>query len=344
MKTGCYTALITPFTSNGALDGDGLEQLIEFQIKNGITGILAAGTTGESPTLKWEEHLNVIADVAKASRGKCLCVANSGSNNTKEAMVAVAHSAEVGVDAVLMVDPYYNGPSSLEIRREYLEPVAKTFPALQIIPYIIPGRTGAQLLPEDLAILAAEYSNVTAVKEATGSLDNMRRTRECCGEGFKIFSGDDGLVAQIMSDPTIKSCGGISVLSNIVPGALVEMITLLDRGELQEAEKLNQALSPLLGLVTVTTKEATPHGEVVCRARNPLALKTLMQILGVPSGPCRRPMGKMTEKGIAIVVDAARTVQEKSPELLKPLADFFGIDVWERLNNPEYRKNLWYGY
>ena len=86
METGCYTALITPFTPNGALDGEGLDQLIEFQIKNGITGILAAGTTGESPTLKWEDHLNVIADVAKASKGKCLCVAGSGSNNTKEAM------------------------------------------------------------------------------------------------------------------------------------------------------------------------------------------------------------------------------------------------------------------
>ena len=344
MKTGCYTALITPFTSNGTLDGEGLEQLIAFQIENGITGILAAGTTGESPTLNWEEHLQVIADVAKAARGKCLCVANSGSNNTKETMMAVAHSAEVGVDAVLMVDPYYNGPSSLEIRKEYLEPVAKAFPTLQIMPYIIPGRTGTQLLPEDLAILAAEYSNVASVKEATGNLDNMRRTRECCGETFKIFSGDDNLVTQIMSDPTIKACGGISVLSNIVPGPLVKMIMMLDRGDVQAAEKVHQALSPLLNLVTVTTKEITPHGEVVCRARNPLALKTLMQILGVPSGPCRRPLGKMTEKGIAVVVDAARTVQENNPEILQPLADFFHIDIWERLDNPEYRENLWYGY
>ncbi|SMC55918.1 4-hydroxy-tetrahydrodipicolinate synthase [Desulfocicer vacuolatum DSM 3385] len=344
MKTGCYTALITPFTRNGALDGEGLDQLIEFQIENGITGILAAGTTGESPTLKWEDHLNVIADVAKASKGKCLCIAGSGSNNTKEAMGGVAHSAEVGVDAVLMVDPYYNGPSSLEIRREYLEPVAKAFPSLEIIPYIIPGRTGAQLLPEDLAILAEKYKNISCVKEATGNLENMRRTRECCGEDFKIFSGDDGLVTQIMKDPTIKSCGGISVLSNIIPGPLVELVMLLDKGDWAGAEKLNQALAPLLGLVTVSTKEMTPHGEVVCRARNPLALKTLMQILGVPSGPCRRPLGKMTEKGIAIVVEAAKTVQKKNPEILQPLADFFDIDVWERLDNPEYQKDLWYNY
>ena len=344
MKTGCYTALITPFTSNGALDGEGLERLIEFQVESGITGILAAGTTGESPTFEWEEHLNLVADVAAASKGKCLCIAGSGSNNTKEAMMAVAHSAEVGVDAVLMVDPYYNGPSSLEIRKEYLEPVAKGFPGLEIIPYIIPGRTGAQLLPEDLAILAKQYSNVSAVKEATGNLDNMRRTRECCGTSFQIFSGDDGLVTQMMEDPAIKCCGGISVLSNIVPKALLEMIDLLDRGEIAAAKKLNQQLAPLLGLVTVTTTESTPYGEVACRARNPLALKTLMQILGVPSGPCRRPLGKMTEKGLAVVVDAARTVHENTPEILQPLADFFNIDIRERLENPAYRKGLSYGY
>ncbi len=344
MKTGCYTALVTPFTSNGALDGEGLGQLIEFQINNGITGILAAGTTGESPTLKWEEHLNIISNVIKVSKEKCLCIAGAGSNNTKEAMGAVAHSAELGVDAVLMVDPYYNGPSSLEIRKEYLEPVAKAFPALEIIPYIVPGRTGAQLLPEDLAILAGEYKNVSCVKEATGDLKIMRRVRDYCGEDFKIFSGDDGLVAQIMSDPGIKSCGSFSVLSNIVPGPLVEMIMLLDRGNIVAAKKINQALAPLWGLVTVNTREVTPYGEVVCRARNPLALKSLMQILGVPSGPCRKPLGKMTEKGIGVVVDAAKTVQEKNPEILKPLADFFGIDVWDRLNNPEYQKNLWYDY
>ena len=160
----------------------------------------------------------------------------------------MAHSAEVGVDAVLMVDPYYNGPSSLEIRKEYLEPVAKAFPSLEIIPYIIPGAPGTAAA-EDLAILAGEYKMSSCVKEATGNLENMRRTREFCGEDFKIFSGDDGLVAQIMKDPAIKSCGGISVLSNIVPGPLVEMVMLLDKGDVKGAEKLNQALAPLLGLV-----------------------------------------------------------------------------------------------
>ncbi|SLM29754.1 DapA [Desulfamplus magnetovallimortis] len=344
MKTGCYTALITPFTPDGALDKDGLGQLVRFQIENNITGILAAGTTGESPTLKWEEHLEVISDVAAASKDHCICIAGAGSNNTEEALGAVGHSQDAGAHAVLMVDPYYNGPSSLEIRREYYEPVAETFPNMEIIPYIIPGRTGAQLLPEDLAILSEKYSNVASVKEATGSIDNMKRTRVCCGDDFKIFSGDDGILLQIMSDAEIRACGGISVLSNIVPKAMTEMVMLYHLGKTEEAAALNRSLEPLLGLVTVVTKEVTPKGSVNCRARNPLALKTLMQILGLPSGGCRRPVGKMTEQGIAVVVDAAKKVQAENPELLAPLADFFNVDIDERLNNPEYRKNLWYNY
>ena len=153
MKTGCYTALVTPFGSNGELDTQGLDQLIEFQITNNITGILAVGTTGESPTLKWEEHNKIVANVAKKTKNRCVCIAGAGSNNTNEALEAVKNASDDGANAVLLVDPYYNGPSSLEIRREYYEPVAKAFPEMEIIPYIIPGRTGAQMRPEDLAML-----------------------------------------------------------------------------------------------------------------------------------------------------------------------------------------------
>lgn len=342
MKTGCYTALITPFTTTGELDSQGLEQLIRFQVENNITGILAAGTTGESPTLKWEEHLRMISDVAAGSKGHCLCIAGAGSNNTAEALSAVSHSQEAGADAVLMADPYYNGPSSLEIRREYLEPVAKSFPDMGIIPYVIPGRTGTQLFPEDLAVLSSEYKNVASVKEATGDIDNMKRTRVCCGDEFKIFSGDDALLLQIMTDPEIRACGGISVLSNIMPKALTDMVMLQDGGKIQEARELYLAMKPLLDLVTVVTQEKTPHGVVACRARNPLPLKTLMQILGLPSGACRRPMGRMTPQGVDIVVAAAKKVQASNPELLSPLASFFDIDIHERLDNPEYRKNVQY--
>ncbi|MCK5783743.1 MAG: dihydrodipicolinate synthase family protein, partial [Desulfobacterales bacterium] len=126
MRAGCYTAIITPFTKT-SVDYDGLERLITFQIQNGITGILAVGTTGESPTLNWNEHNRVIDEVSKNSKNKCICIAGTGSNNTSETLSATGHAVDAGVDAVLLVDPYYNGPSSMEIRKEYVEPVAREF-------------------------------------------------------------------------------------------------------------------------------------------------------------------------------------------------------------------------
>jgi len=331
MLSGTYTALMTPFKDN-MLDHEGLLKLADFQISNGISGILAVGTTGESPVLTWKEHIEVIKSIAKQSKDKCQCIAGTGSNNTVEALDATKHAVDAGADAVLLVDPYYNGPSSLEIRKEYVSPIAKEFPETQIIPYIIPGRTGAQLLPEDLALISKEFKNVSTVKEATGNLENMKRTRQCCGPDFSIMSGDDALTFEMMTNSQIQASGVISVISNIAPKAVSEMINLLNQGKKEEAKKLESALSPLFKLVTVTTTEKTPYGDIVCRARNPLAVKTLMNILGMPSGECRRPLGKLTKNGLNIVLEAARKVQSKSPEIFKPASDFFGIDIDEKLS------------
>lgn len=343
MNSGCYTALITPFANETeTIDSDGLNQLVAFQIESGIAGILAVGTTGESPTLEWKEHIRVIESIASQTKDRCLCIAGTGSNNTKESLNATEHAANLGVDAALLVDPYYNGPSSQEIRREYVAPVARRFPQLSIIPYVIPGRTGAQLFAEDIALLNREYANVNTVKEATGNIDNMKKTRTCCGPDFTILSGDDGLTFQMMTDPEIAASGVISVVSNIAPGAVTKMVSLLEAGETDNAAVLVKALSPLFGLVTVTTTEASPLGDVVCRARNPLAIKTLMSLLGMPSGGCRRPLGKMSRSGLEVVLKAARTVQEKNPEILAPAADFFGVDIPARLNDPAAIESLYY--
>ena len=341
MKSGCYTAIATPF-KDGAVDYENLEKLVDFQIQSGITGILAVGTTGESPVLNWDEHNKVIEIVAAQTKGKCLCVAGTGSNNTAETMAGTQHAAEAGADAVLLVDPYYNGPSSLEIRREYVAPVAAAYPDLSIIPYVIPGRTGAQLLPEDLALLYQAHPNVGTVKEATADLNNMRRTRECCGPDFTILSGDDGMTYEMMTDPKIKAAGVISVVSNVAPLALNEMIQLLAQNEQPQAEILMKKLEPLFGLVTVKTVEQTPLGPVECRARNPLGLKTLMAIIGMPSGMCRPPLGKMTRKGVEVVLEAARAVHSNAPEILQPAADFFNVEIADRLENPKYREGLFY--
>ena len=341
MQAGCFTALITPF-SGTAVDYDGLNRIVDFQIANGITGILAVGTTGESPTLSWDEHIQVIDTIADKTRKKCICIAGTGSNNTSETLSATEHAAKVGVEAVLLVDPYYNGPSSVEIRKEYAAPVAAKFPDTQVIPYVIPGRTGAQLQPADLAMLARDYPNVASVKEATGSLENMRATRQCCGPDFVILSGDDGITYDMMTDPGIKGAGVISVMSNLAPKAVTDMVSLLNKGDTAGAEKLKNALDPLFNLVSIKTTETSPYGEVVCKARNPLPIKTLMQILGLPSGACRRPLGRLTKAGLDQLLAAARTVQAQSPEILKPAAEFFNVDIDERLNNEKYWEGLYY--
>lgn len=341
MFAGCHTALITPF-EKGSIDTDGLERLIAFQLENKITGILAAGTTGESPVLSWQEHNQVVETVGKMTQGKSVCIGGTGSNNTAEALTASHLAVDHGADALLLVDPYYNGPSSQEIRKEYVAPIAAAFPDTTIIPYVIPGRTGAQLLPEDLALCYQQFPNVSVVKEATGNLDNMRRTRHCCGEKFTILSGDDGLTLDMMGDSSIKGSGVISVLANIAPKAVGDMVRANLAGDSATAQKLGDAMGPLFGLVTVTTQEASPFGDVTCRARNPLALKTLMRLLRLPSGPCRQPLGKMSPSGLNVVIEAARTTWANNPEILQPLVDFFEVDIEARLDDPANHKELCY--
>lgn len=331
MLRGCYTALITPLRDDGSVDSRGLDRLIEFQITSGVQGLLAMGTTGESPTLIWDEHNQVIERTCKLAKGRCLAIAGTGSNSTREALAGTEHAAHVGADAVVLVDPYYNGPSSLEIRREYVAPVAAEFPELQIIPYIIPGRTGAMLEAEDLAILAQEYANVATVKEATGNLENMARTRRLCGDQFAILSGDDDKTVEMMTREDIGASGVISVMSNVLPGPIQRLTELIAAGDRAAANSLATAMGPLFGCVGIATRENSSRGPVLCKARNPVPVKALMNLLGMPAGPCRRPLGKLTRAGLTALLGAVRQVQANDPSLLAPVAGFFGVDIEARL-------------
>jgi 4-hydroxy-tetrahydrodipicolinate synthase len=340
--SGCYTALITPMNSNRQVDYEGLQSLVEFQIKSGVKGILAMGTTGESPTLDWPEHNTVTEKVHEYAGKRCITIAGTGSNSTQETIEATQHAYDSGIKAVLLVDPYYNGPSSMEIRKEYVEPVARQFPEVQVIPYIIPGRTGTQLLPQDLAILHEQYPNVRCVKEATGDLKNMELTRQVCGEDFDILSGDDDKTYTMMISPDIDASGVISVVSNIAPKAVADMVHYVLDGHEEAASVISQALQPLFSIVTVKTQEQTPYGPVACKARNPLAYKTLMNVLGMPSGPCRQPLGKMTRAGLEVVLANARKVYEVNPQVFKPVEDHFDVDIKDRLYNSKYLEGLMY--
>lgn len=343
MTRGCYTAIITPMLADGAMDSEGLRRLVEYQSENHIDGIVAVGTTGESPTLDWREHMRVIARTNEFSSGKTQVIAGTGANSTEESIHGTLEAIDLGVDTILLVDPYYNGPSSLEIRKEYYEPIASKFPAAKFIPYIIPGRTGAMLLPADLAMLSKSHPNVIAVKEATGDFENMRAIRKLCGPDFKIISGDDDKTLEMMSDTSIGAAGVISVVSNILPAAMRQMVTSQLKGDAKKASELESQLKPLIQVVTVKTEETTPFGSVTCRARNPLATKTLMNILGMPSGPCRQPLGKMTKAGIDKVVKAARSTYDTAPELFSSVEKFFDVNVGERLSEGRYLEGLYYG-
>ena len=342
MLSGCYTAIVTPLTRLSEVDYEGLQKLVEFQVREGINGLLAVGTTGESPTLDWNEHNRVIERTKEYASEKCFTIAGTGSNSTQETIEATAHAKHIGVNCVLLVDPYYNGPSSMEIRREYVEPVARQFPDVQIIPYVIPGRTGTQLLPQDLAILHQQYPNVRTVKEATGDLENMKLTRRFCGTDYDILSGDDDKTFAMMTMPDINASGVISVASNVAPRAVAAMTHFIRDGKIGEARELYEALQPLFSIITVKTQEQTSFGPVTCRARNPLATKTLMNILGMPSGPCRQPLGRMTRNGLEVVLTAARRVYETNPQILLPLADYFDVNIQERLYNDRFWQGLTY--
>ncbi|MDR1993782.1 MAG: 4-hydroxy-tetrahydrodipicolinate synthase [Nitrososphaerota archaeon] len=339
---GCYTALITPMNSNRQVDYDGLQQLIDFQVKNGVSGILAVGTTGESPTLDWTDHSKVIEKTREYATTRCLTIAGTGSNSTQEAIAGTQHAQHAGINTVLLVDPYYNGPSSMEIRREYIEPIASRFPEVQIIPYVIPGRTGTQLLPQDLAILHAQYPNVRCVKEATGDPQNMTLTRKLCGENFAILSGDDDKTYTMITSPDINASGVISVASNIAPKAVSDMVHYALNGNTQAASVIAQALQPLFSIITIKTTEQTPYGPTTCKARNPLVIKTLMNVVGMPSGPCRQPLGKITPNGLEIALSAVRKVHIANPQILQPIADYFGVDLTDRLYNTKYLEGLTY--
>ena len=340
--SGCYTALITPMTHDRQVDYEGLHQLVDFQIQEGVKGILAVGTTGESPTLDWSEHNRIIEKTHEYAGAKVLTIAGTGSNSTQEAIEGTEHAQHTGIKSVLLVDPYYNGPSSMEIRREYIEPIAQRFPEIQIIPYVIPYRTGTQLYPQDIAMINKQYPNVRCVKEATGDLKNMELTRQLCGENFDILSGDDDKTYTMMISPDISANGVISVVSNVAPSAVVDMVHYLLDGNEEAASVIAQALQSLFNLVTVKTQEQMPYGPVTCKARNPLAYKTLMNVLGMPSGPCRQPLGKMTRNGLEIVLTNVRKVYKENPKILQPIADYFGVDLNERLYNEKYLDGLFY--
>ena len=228
--SGVYTAIITPFKEDGSLDEETLKKLIDFNIEKGISGIVPCGTTGESPTLSHEEHDKVIELTVQHVNKRVPVIAGTGSNCTAEAIRLTKHAEEVGVDAALVVNPYYNKPTQEGLYRHF-KAVADSV-KIPIVVYNIQGRTGVNVETPTLIRLAKDCSNIVAVKEASGNMEQMKDVIAQKPEGFSVLSGDDGIALELIKN---GGNGVISVASNLVPDKMSEMVKLALDGNFEEA-------------------------------------------------------------------------------------------------------------
>ncbi len=348
---GVLTAVVTPFKPSGEIDWRQFHRDLEFQIGQGVTGIVPTGTTGESPTLSWQEHIGLIRGAIKtveAAVPETFVLAGTGSNSTGEALRASVEAVNEGADGVLLVECYYNKPSSSQLRERYHTPIAKAVaqvnPKAVVVPYIIPGRTNCKMEPIDLLILAHQCPNVRAVKEATGDLQNMVLTRHLLGLGFSILSGDDSLTAEMMRIGEILGDGVISVVSNIAPAAIVKMVKIFLEGDYELGLKLADQLKPLFELVGVSVSSKRQFDSrnypVVDKFPNPCSVKTMMAGLGMDSGFLRSPLGPMNPAAVQRVRSALQQVWRDNPEILQPIEEFYGGRIKHRLADDKLWQTL----
>ena len=275
MFRGTFTALVTPFR-DGGIDVSAFEQLIETQIAAGITGIVAIGTTGESPTLSHAEREQVIhVAVGKASK-RCLVLAGTGSNSTQHAIDDTKRAEKLGVDAALLVGPYYNKPSQEGLFRHFKAIAEAT--SLSIMLYNIPGRCGVDIVPETVARLAKECRNIVSIKEASGSVERVGELRRHLPDAFTILSGDDSLTLPFMA---VGTAGVVSVASNLFPSEVCALVRAAESGDLKLAEKSHRKLLPLFKDLFIEP--------------NPVPVKTALGWRGAMSSEVRLPLCEMSE-------------------------------------------------
>ena len=286
MFKGSMVAIVTPF-KNDKIDEKKLAELIEFQIKNGTSGIVPCGTTGESPTLNFDEHEKVIALTIEVVNKRVPVIAGTGSNSTQEAIELTVQAAKAGADASLQVSPYYNKPTQkgLYLHFKAIAEAAK----IPIILYNIQGRTAVNIAPETVAKLAHDCKYIVGVKEASGSLDQMAQTKKLCPKDFLLISGDDALTLPLLE---IGGVGVISVIANIVPQDVAAMIDEFNKGNVKKAQEIHRRLLPLIEAIFVET--------------NPIPVKTAMGLLGMCEPEMRLPLCSMSDENLEKLKKALR--------------------------------------
>jgi 4-hydroxy-tetrahydrodipicolinate synthase len=275
MFRGTFTALVTPFR-DGGIDISAFEQLIETQITAGITGIVAIGTTGESPTLSHEEREQVIQVAVDKANKRCLVLAGTGSNSTLHAIADTNRAEKLGVDAALLVGPYYNKPSQEGLFRHFKAIADAT--SLPIMLYNIPGRCGVDIVPETVARLAKECRNIVSIKEASGSVERIGELRRALPDEFTILSGDDSLTLPFMA---VGAVGVVSVASNLFPSEVCALVRAAESGDLQLAASSHRKLLPLFKDLFIEP--------------NPVPVKTALGWRGAMSSEVRLPLCEMSE-------------------------------------------------
>jgi len=270
MFRGVYTAIVTPFADDGSLDLESFDRLIEFQVENGIDGIVPVGTTGESPTLSIEEHIKVIQRACGTVNKRTLVIAGAGSNNTKEAIELAAAAKDAGADGTLQVAPYYNKPTQEGFYRHYIE-IADAVDLPHIV-YNIPPRTGKNI-ETDTMIRMAEHPNIVGVKEASGSIMQMMSVIERAPSDFSVLSGDDAITLPLTA---AGGMGLISVSSNLFPGLMRDFVHSGLNGNWEKMKELNYKLQPLFRMMNIE--------------QNPIPIKTALAIKGYVREVFRLPI------------------------------------------------------
>ncbi len=336
------TALVTPFRDGAcAPDLERVEQLVRFQLDEGVHRVLLFGTTGEGGALTPEERACVL-DAALETAGPEPLMAGLGFGRLDEVVARGRDALDRGIRDLLLVDCPYSGAASSALRTGWYGPVAEALPEARLFPYAVPGRTGTELLPDDLARLAEDHPNVVGVKDATGRLARMTRVRELCGEDFVLLCGDDHHARDALVDPTIRASGACSVVSNLAPGTMVRLVEAGLAREAAEARRLHDLLEPLFGLVSLTAAEKVVVGgeefSVPQRARNPVPLKAAFGELGIDLGGCRPPLGPLGPRGRSDVGLKLAQVRRRPGD--DPLAALLEAFVEEASPDAEPRREL----
>lgn len=287
MFTGTYTAIVTPF-KNGKIDEAALERLIKIQIKAGVDGVVPVGTTGESPTVDYKEHLHIIALTIKFAAGKIKVLAGTGGNAATEAIYLTREAEKLGADGSLQVAPYYNKPTQEGLFQHFREIARKT--KLPIVLYSVPGRCGVEIGVETVRRLAAACKNIIGIKEAGGSCDRVSQLRAALGPRFEIVSGDDSLTLPFMS---VGAQGVISVVSNVIPREVAQMVKAYASGDTKKALQLHQKFYPVFKDMFIET--------------NPGPVKAALAMMGQIEEEYRLPLVPMNPKNREILRATLKT-------------------------------------